>query len=47
MTPTEAVAGAYGLSIAEVSRWEPDLVATFYRAAVNRGWLVPTCEESP
>jgi hypothetical protein len=37
----EAVAVAYGLSLTEVQRWSDRTVATFYRAAVNRGWLVP------
>jgi hypothetical protein len=42
----EAVAVAYGLSLAEVNRWSDRTVATFYRAAVNRGWLIQPCEES-
>jgi hypothetical protein len=46
VTPREAVAAAYGLSLAEVARWGEGTVATFYRAAVNRGWLIQPCEES-
>ena len=31
-----------GISIAEVARWPRPVVVTFYHAALNRGWLVPT-----
>lgn len=46
MTRVEIVAGMYGLSVAEVARWPRPVVVRFYHAGLNRGWLVPTCEES-
>lgn len=47
MSRVEIVAAMYGLSVAEVSRWPRPVVVTFYHAGLNRGWLVPTYEETP
>lgn len=40
MTRVEAVAQAYGLTVADVERWPGSVVETFHRNAVRRGWLV-------
>jgi len=41
-----AVAYAYGLTVAEVATWPADVLATFHRAAVAHGWLLPHLEET-
>lgn len=40
-TRVEAVACAFCLPIADVERWSPACVNTFYRVAERRGYLIP------